>query len=172
MEVGDHRVHHMEGRAWHQVEVGGGVDPLHDVTTAADGSIEQVSVAVAAQQTYMSNLNTAHGRQGGMFWYAQWLTAFEYRPKIVTLTWWNEWTAQRLRDSDGNYVFTDNYNEDYSRDIEPMEGGHGDQYYQWMIQYISAYKGGLECPVLVEDEYVDHVSKFMKKYERGLRYEP
>ena len=141
-------------------------------TTAADGSIEQVSVAVAAQQTYMSNLNTAHGRQGGMFWYAQWLTAFEYRPKIVTLTWWNEWTAQRLRDPDGNYVFTDNYNEDYSRDIEPMEGGHGDQYYQWMIQYISAYKGGLECPVLVEDDYVNHVSKFMKKYERGLRYEP
>ncbi len=136
-------------------------------TTAADGSIEQVSVAVAAQQTYMSNLTTAHGRDGGMFWYAQWLTAFEYKPKIVTLTWWNEWTAQRLKDENGQYVFTDNYNEDYSRDIEPMEGGHGDQYYQWMIQYISAYKGGLDCPVLIEDEYQVKLEKFMKKYERG-----
>ena len=136
-------------------------------TTAADGSIEQVSVAVAAQQTYMSNLDTAHGREGGMFWYAQWLTAFEYKPKIVTLTWWNEWTAQRLRDPNGNYVFTDNYNAAYSRDIEPMEGGHGDQYYRWMIQYISAYKGGLECPVLIEEEYEGQLEKFMKRYERG-----
>lgn len=136
-------------------------------TTAADGSIEQVSVAVAAQQTYMSNLDTAHGRDGGMFWYAQWLTAFEYKPKIVTLTWWNEWTAQRLRDPNGNYVFTDNYNAAYSRDIEPMEGGHGDQYYQWMIKYISAYKGGLDCPVLIEEEYEDQLEKFMKKYEKG-----
>ena len=136
-------------------------------TKAADGSAEQVSVAVASQQTYMSNLDTAHGREGGMFWYAQWLTAFEYQPKIVTLTWWNEWTAQRLEISPGVYHFTDNYNEDYSRDIEPMEGGHGDQYYKWMIQYISAYKGGLECPVLIEEEYADQLDGFMNRYEKG-----
>lgn len=140
----------------------------HDkVTNGPDGKPEQVSVAVASQETYMSNLETAHGREGGMFWYAQWTTAFEYRPKIVTLTWWNEWTAQRLEVSPGNFQFTDNYNEDYSRDIEPMEGGHGDQYYQWMIEYISAYKGGLTCPVLIEDEYEDRLERFMKKYERG-----
>ena len=136
-------------------------------TKAADGSAEQVSVAVAAQQTYMSNLTTAHGREGGMFWYAQWLTAFEVKPKVVTLTWWNEWTAQRLRDPNGNYVFTDNYNAAYSRDIEPMEGGHGDQYYKWMVEYISAYKGGLECPVLIEEAYKDKLETFMKKYDRG-----
>jgi hypothetical protein len=49
-----------------------------------------------------------------------------------------------------------------------MEGGHGDQYYKWMIQYISAYKGGLECPVLIEEEYEEKLEGFMKKYERGL----
>ena len=136
-------------------------------TKAADGSAEQVSVAVASQQTYMSNLATAHGRDGGMFWYAQWLTAFEYKPKIVTLTWWNEWTAQRLEVSPGTYHFTDNYNAAYSRDIEPMEGGHGDQYYKWMIRYISAYKGGLDCPVLVEEEYEGKLEGFMKRYEEG-----
>ena len=135
-------------------------------TKAADGTVEQVSVAVASQETYMSRLDTAHSREGGMFWYAQWLTAFKFQPKIVTLTWWNEWTAQRY-EINGEYVFTDNYNQEYSRDIEPMEGGHGDQYYRWMIQYISAYKGGLECPVLIEDEYQDQLEKFMKNYERG-----
>ncbi len=115
-----------------------------------DGGAEQVSVAVASQETYMS-LPTAHGREGGVFWYKQWYSAFQIRPKIVTLTWWNEWTAQRLEVSPGFYQFTDNYNQNYSRDIEPMEGGHGDQYYRWMIEYIKAYKSGEECPVLYED---------------------
>ena len=91
----------------------------------------------------------------------------ETAPKIVTLTWWNEWTAQKLDIGGGKYAFTDNFNAEYSRDIEPMEGGHGDQYYKWMIQYISAYKGGLECPVLIEDEYQDKLNSFMKKYESG-----
>jgi hypothetical protein len=49
-----------------------------------------------------------------------------------------------------------------------MEGGHGDQYYKWMVEYISAYKGGLECPVLIEEEYEEKLESFMKKYERGL----
>ena len=137
------------------------------VTNGPDGKPEQVSVAVASQETYMSRLDTAHGREGGMFWYAQWLTAFEYRPKIVTLTWWNEWTAQRLDVGGGEYAFTDNYNQNYSRDIEPMEGGHGDQYYKWMVEYISAYKGGLECPVLIEEEFEDKLETFMKRYDRG-----
>ena len=136
------------------------------VTNGPDGKPEQVSVAVASQETYMS-MPTAHGREGGMFWYAQWLTAFEYQPKIVTLTWWNEWTAQRLDIGGGQYAFTDNYNQNYSRDIEPMEGGHGDQYYKWMVEYISAYKGGLECPVLIEEAYEDKLETFMKKYDRG-----
>ncbi len=126
------------------------VDNTKHYARAEDGSVEQVSVAVATQETYMSE-PTAHGRDGGNFWYNQWLHAFDKRPKVVTLTWWNEWAAQRLPIGDGKYGFTDNYNQEYSRDIEPMEGGHGDQYYQWMIQYISAYKGHLECPKLVEE---------------------
>jgi hypothetical protein len=36
-----------------------------------------------------------------------------------------------------------------------------------MIQYISAYKGGLECPVLIEEEYEDQLADFMKKYDKG-----
>ena len=132
---------------------------------APDGSAEQVSVSVVAMPDYMSRTETAHGRQGGLFWHAQWLSAFEIRPKIVTLSWWNEWTAQRLQLEDGEYVFVDNYNREYSRDIEPMEGGHGDQYYKWMIEYISAYKGHLTCPVLVEKDYEDQVEEFVNEFK-------
>ena len=111
--------------------------------------LEQLSVAVATQETYMS-LPSAHGRDNGNFFYNQWKTAFEVRPKVVTLTWWNEWAAMRFI-IDGETVFTDNYNQEYSRDIEPMEGGHGDLYYQWMKQYIAAYKSGAACPKLVSE---------------------
>ncbi len=126
-----------------------------------DGQPEQVSVAVAAQETYMS-APTAHGRKGGSYWFKQWYNAFTIRPKIVTLTWWNEWAAQRIEVSPGVFHFTDNYNQEYSRDIEPMEGGHGDQYYRWLIEYIAAYKGGLECPILVEDSYRNAVDRWLK----------
>jgi len=130
-----------------------------------DGRPEQMNVATAAFQYYMSYPETADGRQGGLFWHAQWQSAFETRPKIVTLTWWNEWCAQRLRDDKGEYVFVDNYNREYSRDLEPMEGGHGDQYYKWMIEYIAAYKNHEECPVLVEEGYEDRVDSFVADFQ-------
>ncbi len=122
------------------------------VSKDANGVPEQVSVAVAAQETYMS-YPSAHGRNGGVFWYTQWYYAFDVHPKIVGLTWWNEWTAQRFVTDVSEYSFVDNYTQEYSRDIEPMEGGHGDQYYQWLKQYISYYKAGMECPLLVEEGY-------------------
>ncbi len=139
-------------------------------TTDSNGIAEQIPVCVASQETYMS-ADTAHGRIGGLLWHAQWNSAFNFRPKFVTLTWWNEWTAQRLfiqgGPYDGQYHFTDAYSPEYSRDIEPMEGGHGDQYYRWMIEYIYAYKNHWECPVLVEEEYMQFYDTFMKKYEKG-----
>ncbi len=82
-------------------------------------------------------LPSATSRQHGVTFYNQWKQAFKYRPKIVILTWWNEWVAQRQP----NGQFVDLYTPEYSRDLEPMKGGFGDQYYQWMIQYIAAYKG-------------------------------
>ena len=110
---------------------------------------EHVSVSVATQETYMSQ-PTAHGRNGGKFWNSQWQTAFEVHPKIVTVTWWNEWCAQLYYVEGVGYIFTDNFNQEYSRDVEPMEGGHGDQYYRWLCQYISDYRAGNPCPDLTE----------------------
>ena len=135
------------------------------VSKDANGNPEQVSVAVASQETYMSE-PTAHGRNGGIFWYAQWHYAFEVKPKIVGLTWWNEWTAQRFSVGGNEYSFVDNYTQEYSRDIEPMEGGHGDQYYQWLKTYISYYKAGRECPMLVEEGKESSAEKYLKRVQR------
>ena len=116
-----------------------------------EGKPEHIGVSVATQATYMSDTTTAHGRQGGRFWNAQWQTAFEHHPKIITLTWWNEWCAQ-LFHINGKYVFTDNFNQEFSRDIEPMKGGHGDLYYRWLCEYIRAYKAHEACPLLVQEK--------------------
>ncbi|MBP5271067.1 MAG: hypothetical protein ILO42_08940 [Clostridia bacterium] len=113
----------------------------------AEGNAEQVCVCTAVQRTYMSF--DAVGRRGGLTFYEQWQTAFAARPKVVTLTWWNEWAAQRFI-VNGESAFVDNYSPEFSRDIEPMEGGHGDLYYRWMKEYIRAYRSGEECPRLVE----------------------
>ena len=140
------------------------------VTYGSDGKPEHVGITTASQRSYMAmgtpDLMTnsdAVGRKQGKTWYVQWYYAFMMRPKILTLTWWNEWTAQRLPIGGGKYAFTDNYNAEYSRDIEPMEGGHGDQYYRWLIQYVSAYKGHLECPILVEEGEIDSAISMRKR---------
>lgn len=100
---------------------------------------EQISVSVAHQETYMS-YTTATTRRKGKTFQEQWRKAYSVRPKVVTITWWNEWMAQRFVDENGNTRFVDNYTREASRDIEPMKGGHGDIYYQFMKTYIDAYK--------------------------------
>ncbi len=120
-----------------------------EIDNSKTASNEHISVSVATQETYMS-LPTAHGRDGGRFWNKQWQNAFKTHPKIVTVTWWNEWCAQLYYVDGVGFIFTDNFNQEYSRDIEPMEGGHGDQYYRWLCQYISDYRAGNPCPDLTE----------------------
>ena len=113
-----------------------------------DGNPEQICVCTAAQSTYMTCTDTALGRQNGKTFYRQWRNAFAARPKIVTVTWWNEWAAQRFV-VDGKTAFVDNYTPEYSRDIEPVKGSHGDLYYRWLKEYVRAYKAHEKCPDLL-----------------------
>jgi len=61
----------------------------------------------------------------------------------VFVTSWNEWVAQKFPTS-GNgkqYVsFTDCFNMEYSRDVEPMKGGYGDNYLMQMASNIRRFK--------------------------------
>jgi hypothetical protein len=43
-------------------------------------------------------------------------------------------------------MFVDQFNQEFSRDIEPMKGGHGDNYYYQMVSYIRRYKGARKPP--------------------------
>jgi len=51
----------------------------------------------------------------------------------------------------GTKVFIDQYNQEYSRDIEPMVGGHTDNYYYQLIDNVRKYKG-VQKPVPAGEE--------------------
>jgi hypothetical protein len=88
----------------------------------------------------------------GLYFDEQWRHALPQRPEFIFITGWNEWVAQRFL-SDGSMTFqgrvlpagetffVDLYDPEFSRDIEPMRGGYGDNYYWQMIANIRRYKG-------------------------------
>lgn len=71
----------------------------------------------------------------------QWQRAFQLQPPFVMVTGWNEWTAGRWDRPGEPIVFVDQFSEEFSRDIEPMNGGHGDNYYCQLVANVRRYKG-------------------------------
>lgn len=76
----------------------------------------------------------------------QWDRALKLDPQIIFVTGWNEWIAGRF-DSTAPFhgatpvSFVDQYNEEFSRDCEPMKGGHEDAYYYQFISNVRRFKG-------------------------------
>ena len=130
-----------------------------DVGVDEDGNAEFMSVSVAQQETYMS-YPTARGKSyhdgqqpppeewdhRGHNAAEQWERALEKDPKLIFITGWNEWVAQRFEDEHGNTRFVDAWCEEFNRDIEPMEGGYTDTFYYQMVSYIRQFKGARPVP--------------------------
>ncbi len=71
----------------------------------------------------------------------QWQRAHQLDPPFVMVTGWNEWTAGRFVDKTGHAQFIDQFDEEFSRDIEPMLGGHKDNYYYQLVSNVRQFKG-------------------------------
>ena len=70
-------------------------------------------------------------------------------PQFIFITGWNEWIAGRHPEFAGirlPVMFVDQFDQEHSRDIEPMRGGHGDHYYYQMTSFIRRYKGVRPVP--------------------------
>ena len=134
------------------------------------GEAEQMSVGVAQNATTndLACMSCKHGilgrswhngkkdtRKGavnfGFNFQEQWNRAHKINPKFIFITGWNEWVAGRFdkfykytAEKDSYYtngIFVDQFNQEYSRDIEPMKGGHSDNYYYQLIANIRKFKG-------------------------------
>lgn len=84
----------------------------------------------------------------------QWGRALQEDPQFVFVTGWNEWVAGRYPrlkfcDIDRPVVFPDQCDQEHSRDIEPMKGGHGDHYYYQLVAAIRRFKGVRAIPPVV-----------------------
>jgi hypothetical protein len=142
------------------------VYPQHVFRNAA-GEKEQMSVGVA-QNAIDSRLGSlsepdARGRNWhggandtrpgavneGLNFAEQFEHALHEDPRFIFITGWNEWIAGRFAEFAGvkqPVMFVDEFNQERSRDIEPMRGGHGDDYYYQMVAFIRRYKGVRKPP--------------------------
>jgi hypothetical protein len=96
----------------------------------------------------------------GLCFAEQWKRALKVDPEFVFITGWNEWIAQRFFSNEGNQTFlgqrvgkggtffVDQFSQEFSRDIEPMQGGHGDNYYYQMVDNVRRFKGTRELPAV------------------------
>jgi hypothetical protein len=88
----------------------------------------------------------------------QWERALKEDPKFVFITGWNEWWASRFDEFNKikmPVMFVDQFDQEHSRDIEPMKGGHGDNYYYQMVDYIRRFKGARSGPVASGEKTID-----------------
>ncbi|MDR0699153.1 MAG: hypothetical protein LBG28_08065 [Tannerella sp.] len=76
----------------------------------------------------------------GTFFQSQWDRAIAADPAMISVGGWNEWIAYK-QPYDGEYMLCDAANKEYSRDIEPMNGGYQDAFYLQLIRNIRRYKG-------------------------------
>ncbi|MHB8520128.1 MAG: hypothetical protein ACYDH9_05170 [Limisphaerales bacterium] len=137
------------------------VFPQHAFTNSF-GEKEQISVG-AAQNAVGRRLGSMsepgargrsfHGgepdpRPGAVNWGGnfaeQFGRALQEDPRFIFITGWNEWIAGRFAEFNGiklPVMFVDEFDQEHSRDTEPMKGGHGDNYYYQMAAFIRRYKG-------------------------------
>jgi hypothetical protein len=74
----------------------------------------------------------------------QWERALKEDPRFIFVTGWNEWIAGRFAEFNRvklPVMFVDQFDQEHSRDIEPMKGGHGDDYFYQFVGHVRRYKG-------------------------------
>lgn len=132
----------------------------------------------------------------GLHFAEQWERALSLDPEFVFVTGWNEWTAgkQTMKDDiqnelkkwdfypgaklgkvgkelkTGDVYFIDQYNQEYSRDIEPMKGGHSDNYYYQLLANVRKYKGTNPSEKAKSSKPIDIRGKFSQWDKAGINF--
>ena len=114
------------------------------------------------------HLSMGHTEGQGIFYAEQNFYGLKFDPQFLFVTGWNEWWAGAWnspvdngpalltsRTAKGKRYFVDNYNAEYSRDIEPMAGGFGDNYYYQLVTANRMRKGTRPIPAASAPKTVD-----------------
>ncbi len=141
-----------------------------------DRLAEQVTVGVAMNHNYKLGLLSAmsgdyvmgrsythdyqdryekEGKEASKWGYnfaEQFSYALEIDPKMIFITGWNEWAMARIDpwpegwDSEVPNAFCDQFNDEFSRDLEPTKGALKDHYYYQLVNFVRQYKGVRPIP--------------------------
>ncbi len=138
------------------------IAPQHGFAKDSRGKFEQATVGVAqnwsaergltamnAPNTFGRSYTHARGMikdlnaaDWGYNFQEQWENALKIDPEFIFITGWNEWIAGRFSEwNQQKNAFPDQFSREKSRDIEPVKGGFGDNYYYQMVNNIRRFKG-------------------------------
>ncbi|MBQ6616940.1 MAG: hypothetical protein IJH67_11305 [Thermoguttaceae bacterium] len=83
----------------------------------------------------------------GLNFEQQWDRAYQLDPQFVFVTGWNEWIAGRYPVWQGQVnAFPDEYDQRFSRDVEPCDGELRDIYYNQLVAKVRQFKGVRPVP--------------------------
>ncbi len=90
----------------------------------------------------------------------QWEFAISKDPRIIFVTGWNEWNAGRYESwpptaAAVENAFPDEFDETYSRDIEPTRGDLKDHYYYQLVDWVRKFKGARQVPLASAPKTID-----------------
>ncbi len=140
------------------------------------GNPEQITVGVAQNHNYKLGMLSAmsgdyvmgrsythdfqnryevEGKEASKWGYnfaEQFTYALEVDPKVIFITGWNEWAMARINpwpedwESSVPNAFCDQFNDEFSRDLEPTKGALKDHYYYQLVNFVRQYKGVRPIP--------------------------
>lgn len=147
--------HYPQGYGWHDDPA----TPEQTVVSISQHPISNCGRSFSKGKEPPPEERTVRTIAEGRFFAEQWERALEIDPRVLFITGWNEWIAQRFLVTEGGHdrmmgrrlpvggsYFVDLYDMEFNRDIEPMQGGTGDAFYYQMVAGIRKYKGARPIP--------------------------
>lgn len=107
-------------------------------------------------ETVTVDKNTDNLLLYGLNFQQQWDYAIEKDPDFIFVTGFNEWIAGRFIEWEGTpNASPDQYDTEYSRDIEPSAGILKDYYYCQLAENVRRYKGTAATPATAAEKTID-----------------
>ena len=173
-------------------------DPKH-IMRDASGKIEELGAAVASSIIHspVSTMGPGSGRSWhydvktgyretypnavayGTQFQDNWDFCLQNDPRFVLTYSWNEWVAQRFvgkpqggpaNAAPNTVYFVDQFTEEFSKDIEPMRGGFGDDYYYQLVENVRRYKGARSLPPVTNKTIAIDADHFSDWSDVGPEY--
>ena len=167
----EYRVSNTAAKAWGWLSVYPQATYYASANDKAKGIVEQMTVGVAVNHNYVTKEITAMNGQNVMgrsytsdypdryekegasasLWGYQFAEQFTYAlevdPQVLFVTGWNEWHAWRQPEPWGganskvDNALVDQFDNEFSRDLEPTKGELKDHYYYQFVNFARQYKG-------------------------------